>query len=101
MEVKFKRLHPDARVPQKSHESDFCYDCYAVTEEEIAPNVWRYGLGFALQINRLNPYKTVQYSIDGRPRSSVWKTGMILANCTATIDEKFVHIYNFYYICQK
>lgn len=89
MEVKFKRLHPDARVPQKSHESDFCYDCYAVTEEEIAPNVWRYGLGFALQMNRLNPYKTVQYSIDGRPRSSVWKTGMILANCTATIDESY------------
>ena len=27
--------------------------------------------------------------IDFRPRSSVWKTGMILSNCEPTIDEGF------------
>ena len=28
-------------------------------------------------------------SIDLRPRSSVWKTGLVLSNCEATIDEDF------------
>ena len=28
-------------------------------------------------------------SIDFRPRSSVWKTGMVLANCEGTIDEHY------------
>lgn len=52
MNVKIKKLHPNAKIPEKSHEDDFCYDCYAVSEEEVAPNIWRYGLGFALQIER-------------------------------------------------
>lgn len=39
MEIKIKKLNPEAIIPEKSHEDDFCYDCYAVTEEEIAPNV--------------------------------------------------------------
>ena len=28
-------------------------------------------------------------SIDARPRSSVWKTGMILSNCEGTVDENY------------
>lgn len=28
-------------------------------------------------------------SIDARPRSSVWKTGMVLSNCEGTIDENY------------
>ena len=94
IQVKFKKLHPNARIPEKAHDQDFCYDCYAVSEEEIAPNVWRYGLGFALQIDRkasdLNlddDCEDLNIDIDGRPRSSVWKTGMVLANCEPTIDE--------------
>ena len=39
IQVKFKKLHPNARIPEKAHDQDFCYDCYAVSEEEIAPNV--------------------------------------------------------------
>ena len=92
MIVKFKKLHPDARIPEKAQESDFCYDCWAVSEEEVAPNVWRYGLGFALQIDRAaSCYSeaTINIDIDGRPRSSIWKTGMSLANCEATIDENY------------
>lgn len=92
MEVKFKRLHPNARIPEKTHDDDFCYDCYAVSEEEIAPNVWRYGLGFALEIER-DPNtvydEELKLSIDARPRSSVWKTGMSLSNCEGTIDEPY------------
>lgn len=87
MIVKVKRLHPDAKIPFKKYDSDFCYDLVAVTEEEIAPNVWRYGTGLAFQIDVpeiLSPETVL--SIDVRPRSSVWKTGMVLANCEGTVD---------------
>lgn len=30
-------------------------------------------------------------AIDLRPRSSVWKTGMVLSNCTGTIDEGYTN----------
>lgn len=112
MEVKLKQLNNKAVLPYKAHPSDFCYDCVAVSEEEIAPNVWRYGLGIALQIERgFQPVITgltchggkvalrhtkmdfrrspLNLSIDARPRSSVWKTGMILSNCEGTIDENY------------
>lgn len=92
MKVKFKRLHPDAKMPTKAHDDDFCYDCYAVSEEEIAPNVWKYRLGFALQIeDKFSILGRLLFSqcITVRPRSSVWKTGMILSNSLGTIDEGY------------
>ena len=112
MKVKIKRLHQNAPIPYKAHPSDLCYDCVAVSEEEIAPNVWKYGLGIALQIERDTESMVIStcyhggkemrhhtkmdfsrsplnLSIDARPRSSVWKTGMILSNCEGTIDENY------------
>lgn len=118
MEVKIKNIHPDAVIPYKTYPSDFCYDVVAVSEEEVAPNVWKYGLGMAFQIDR--GYETlildkglgyvgglprevelnteidirkspINLSIDFRPRSSVWKTGMVLSNCEGTIDENYIN----------
>ena len=31
----------------------------------------------------------INFCIEGKPRSSVWKTGMVLANTTAVIDEGY------------
>lgn len=117
MKVKFKRFHEDAKIPTKAYSGDFCYDVYAVTEEEIAPNVWKYGLGFGLQIERdieniiKHPngfvsfaldlqYSPINLSIDIRPRSSVWKTGMVLSNCEGTGDEGYTNEYSavFYHV---
>lgn len=47
--VKIKIVNPKAVVPYKKYDGDFFYDCVAVSEEQVAPNVWKYGLGFALQ----------------------------------------------------
>lgn len=92
MRVKFKRYHKDAKIPTKAYKGDFCYDCYAVSEEQVAPNVWKYDLGFGLQIVRdSNIDDDSLLSIDIRPRSSVWKTGMILSNCEGTIDEGYLN----------
>lgn len=50
MKLYIKKLHEKAQIPVKAvgHEADFCYDCYAVSEEELAPGVWKYNLGFAV-----------------------------------------------------
>lgn len=123
MEVKIKKYNKDAKIPEKAYDKDFCYDVYAVSEEEVAPNVWKYGLGFGLQIERgLEPIlkqkqeifgriedifttidlsvSPINLSIDIRPRSSVWKTGMVLSNCEGTGDEGYTNEYSavFYHI---
>ena len=98
--------------PFKIYESDFCYDVVAVSCKEIAPNVYKYGLGVAFQIERdgskpmfgryeyvgygfeddlSTELKDMQLSIDFRPRSSVWRTGMSLSNCEGTIDEGYIN----------
>ena len=57
--------------------------------EEIAPNIYKYGLGLAFEIIREDGKSEIITDIDGRPRSSVWKTGMVLSNCVGTIDEPY------------
>lgn len=117
MKVKIKKLHENSVVPFKAYDKDFCYDVVAVSEEEIAPNVWKYKLGIAMQIERGNEtlligdpksvlselmqFKTcvdlsrspINLSLDFRPRSSIYKTGMVLANSQATGDEGYTGEY--------
>ena len=87
--VLIKKTNENVVMPSKAHDDDFCYDCYAVSEEEVAPNVWKYGLGFALQIGNRSKPANISRCFTLRPRSSVWKTGMILSNSEATIDDGF------------
>lgn len=106
MKVKVKKIDEAAKIPFKKFNDDFCYDCVATSCEEIAPNIYKYGIGLAFQIDRNveNPFAVVlkrdkekiigeyaawQLSIDARPRSSVWEHGMVLSNCEGTIDELF------------
>ena len=105
MKVKFKKLRENAKLPTKTHDDDFCYDVYACDCEEVAPNVYKYPLGFALQIdeyegislpdNHMSMFASVWrnhktiLSIDFRPRSSVWKTGMVLCNSCGIVDRGY------------
>ena len=106
MKVRFKRLHPDAVVPFKTYPEDFCYDVVATSEEEIAPNVWKYGIGLAFEIQgkpedlvvenefgkellRIPQGRDWNVSIDLRPRSSIYKTGMVLSNAVGTVDDLY------------
>lgn len=106
MKIKIKKLSSNAKLPYKKHADDFCYDLYATSCEEIAPNVYKYGFGIAIQIERgketvfemgpLRGYLSIDtskmpflFDIDIRPRSSVWKTGMVLSNSVGTVDEGY------------
>lgn len=100
MKVKVKKLNENAVIPFKTYEKDFCYDVVATSEEEVAPNVWKYGIGLAFQIDResLFGHRYLNLSIDLRPRSSVWKTGMVFSNCEGTIDELYTgEVYAVFY----
>lgn len=106
MLVRFKRLHQDAVVPFKKYPEDFCYDVVATSEQEIAPNVWKYGIGLAFEIQgkpedlvvenefgkellRIPQGRDWNVSLDLRPRSSIYKTGMVLSNAVGTVDELY------------
>lgn len=137
MKIKFKRELPEAKMPFKKNDDDFCYDLYAATDAQpvyddngnLIPNVWCYDTGISYEIVRDNEEVEIVYkpeieipenatdvekneilelikqktvkrmfnfkdspvllSIDGRPRSSCYKTGMILSNCEATLDEPY------------
>ena len=84
--VLFKKTDENAIMPTKAHDDDFCYDCYAVSEMEIYPNVWKYGLGFALQIEDQKKPVDISRCFTFRSRSSICNTGMILSNGIGTID---------------
>ena len=106
MLVRFKRLHPDAVVPFKKYPEDFCYDVVATSEEQIAPNVWKYGIGLAFEIEgkpddlvvenefgkellQIPQGRDWNVSLDLRPRSSIYKTGMVLSNAVGTVDDLY------------
>ena len=118
MKVKVKKISEGAVLPYKKYDEDFCYDVVATSCEEVAPNIYKYGLGLAFQIERddFDLYlgkmgeetlsqkdddwiafdgkvqiikQPLNLSLDFRPRSSVWQTGMVLSNCTGTIDELY------------
>lgn len=109
MKVKLKKLSENAKIPTQAHDKDFCYDVYATSCEEVEPGIWKYGIGLAFEIERkptpwygpctglledinleqIVSHHSVKLSLDFRPRSSVWKTGMILSNCEGTLDELY------------
>lgn len=98
LKVEVLKLDKGAQVPVKKHVGgfeDFAYDLTAVSVEhaktengEIIPFTFVYHTGIALQVaDGVDPDTAVGFSI--RPRSSVWKTGMMLTNCTGTIDHGY------------
>ncbi len=86
MKLKIKKLNDKAVMPYKSHENDFAYDLVATSCEEIAPNVYKYGFGLAFELEEAPG--TLQ-GLTIRPRSSIYKTGMILSNSLGTVDEGY------------
>lgn len=93
MQIKYKKLHPLAKEPYQKYPTDACFDVYATSKEILeGGKIIKYGTGLAFEI----PKGT---RLDLRPRSSIFKTGLILSNSTATGDfgytgEYFFHFYH-------
>lgn len=87
MKIKIKKLAPNAAVPARAHETDLGYDVVATSREEIAPNVWKYGIGLAFEPE--DNLHEGNIGISFHPRSSVWKTGLILSNCEGLVDKDY------------
>lgn len=83
MKIKIKKLNENFKMPVRGSEDSACFDCYA-TSRSISEDgkVVTYGLGFSAE-----PPKG--YSIDLRPRSSIYKTGLSLCNSIGTIDNDY------------
>ena len=80
--VRIKLLDPEAKIPIRFNETDACYDVYATSVKYIGHNRYEYGLGFSLEL----PPNT---QLDMRPRSSIYKTGLVLSNSVGTGDEDY------------
>ena len=81
MKVRIKKLHPDAVVPKYAKSGDAGMDLTAV-EMESAWDVITYKTGLAVEI----PPWHVGLLF---PRSSVYKTSMVLSNCVGVIDSGY------------
>ena len=81
MKVKIKKLHPDAFIPKYAKAGDAGMDLTAV-EMEREWNIVTYKTGLAVEI----PEGHVGLLF---PRSSVYKTSMVLSNCVGVIDSGY------------
>ena len=81
MKVKIKKLHPDAVIPKYAKPGDAGMDLPAVEMERAWDDV-TYKTGLAVEI----PEGHVGLLF---PRSSVYKTSMVLSNCVGVIDSGY------------
>lgn len=83
MKIKFVRRHDDAVVPSRAHYSDVGLDLTAIKEHKVLDNgVVLYDTGIAVT-------PPDGYYIEIVPRSSMSKTGWMLANSVGTIDPSY------------
>lgn len=83
MKVRFKKLHPNAVLPGYSKPGDAGLDLTALTyQTEPKHHVISYHTGIAAEI----PEGHVGLIF---PRSSVYKTDLILSNCVGVIDSGY------------
>ena len=81
VEIGFKRIHPDAVIPKKAHETDAGMDVYAVEDTKLMP------FTPTLVKTGLVPNIPEGYEIQVRPRSGLaLKEGITVWNAPGTVD---------------
>lgn len=81
LQVKFKKLHKDAKLPVKGSEEAACYDVYA-TSVEVNRRTATYGIGWATEIPK--GWKGIFI-----PRSSLTKHHWTMVNSPGQIDSDY------------
>ncbi|NDB81388.1 MAG: dUTP diphosphatase [Alphaproteobacteria bacterium] len=82
LQVKFKKLHADAKLPVKGSSSAACFDVYATSVEVDENRVATYKLGFSTEIPE--GWRGVVV-----PRSNISKHPWVLANSIGIIDSDY------------
>lgn len=82
LQVKFKKLSADAKLPVKGSSSAACFDVYATSVELDENRVVTYGLGFSTEIPE--GWRGVVV-----PRSNISKHPWVLANSMGIIDSDY------------
>ena len=82
LEVKIKKLHKDAVIPKYETVGSVGMDLTAVSKEYDEHGNVVFGTGLAIQI-------PTGYYADLRPRSSISKYDLVLANSVGTIDSDY------------
>jgi len=81
--IKYKKLHPDAKAPYRKHVDDAGFDLTAVSYRyNKTYGVCEYGTGLAFELPS-------GLWGDLRPRSSIYKTGLMLCNSCGTLDAPY------------
>ena len=80
--VKFLKRDPKAVLPFKTYKSDACFDVVATSRKDYGDGRISYTFGLSFDLPRGT-------RLDMRSRSSIHKTGLVLSNSIATIDETF------------
>lgn len=90
MKIKIKKLHPDAVTPVKANPTDSGYDLFAIDDGVVSEDgsYIEYKTGLSVE-----PPKG--YDIQLRPRSSISKYDLILANSVGTVDNGYRGPVNF------
>jgi dUTP pyrophosphatase len=81
MQVRFKKLHPNAVIPKYSKPGDAGLDLVATTRV-LDGDQWVYGTGLAVEV----PEGYVGYVF---PRSSIYKSGLSLTNAVGVVDSGY------------
>ena len=81
MEIKIKKIHPDAKIPAYAHDDDAGMDVYAVSKE-VTEKFVEYGTGLAFEI----PENYVMLIF---PRSSISKKDLLLCNSVGVLDSGY------------
>lgn len=81
--------NPNAKPLYKKHEDDSCWDVFAASKSivygrkdedgKMVPDYYEYGTGLRFAIPK-------GYELECRPRSSIYKTGLVLTNSCGTVD---------------
>lgn len=88
MQVKFKKLHPNATIPKQATELAGGWDVTVTEIEQVEKDLVICKLGFALQLPK-------GYKLTLVPRSSLTKTKWILQNSPGLGDADFLQEYSF------
>jgi dUTP pyrophosphatase len=81
LEVKIKKLHSDAKIPEYAHEGDAGMDLVATSKEE-KKNFTEYGIGLAFELPQ--GYVGLVF-----PRSSLTNKGLVMGNHVGVLDSGY------------